>query len=238
MTEQYLGRDLGRSSTVPIIRRSSEIGDYIHDQRGASTFDEEPAEHSSLKLLAFIQLLIRQRRLFVSIVAACLILGAASAYLTTPMYRATATLQLTPTTQKVLKTADSQEPMIYDNDFLKLQLGLIKSRSVAQRVARSLNLAANYKFLGDKTKSGADENAAVGRLMGGFSAEGTTSDRLIRINFEHPNPQIAAQVVNGYANGFITANIESQFDTTAFTRKYLDQKLAQTRAKLEQSETD
>lgn len=240
MTEPFLGRgNAGGSSMIPLIRRSSQVDDFIHDNRANSYLEEEAApEHSSLKLLAFVQVLMRQRLLFLSILAVCVVVGAASAYLTTPMYRATATLELNPAPQKVVKTADSQAPTIYDNDFLKLQVGLIKSRSVAQRVARALNLATNNKFLGLKTKQAADENMAIGRLMGGFSAEGTTSDRLLRINFEDADPQIAAQVVNGYANGFIAANIESQFDTTAFTRKYLEQKLAATRLKLEQSETD
>ena len=240
MSEPFLdGADASRSSIVPLSNRASHLTEFNYDGRQSVGFDEEvDPDHSSLKILNFARILFRHRWLFLSIVVGCVMLGAIRAYLTTPLYRATATLELNSAPQKVVQNNNESEPIIYDNDFLALQIGLIKSRAVAERVARTSNLGSNEKFLGAKKSGRAGEQAAVGRLMGGFSASGTASDRILRIDYVHPNPDIAAEVVNGYATSFIEGNIERQFETSAFTRKYLQQRLNATRVKLEKSEVD
>ena len=238
MTEQLLGRADTGGSAVVLSRRAGSLADYDYDANRPAFEEDAAPEHSSLKILNILRVLLRHRWLFLSIVAGCAILGALRAYTTTPLYRATATLELNSAPQKVVQTNDQFERPIYDNDFLALQVGLIKSRAVAERVARTLNLGSNDKFLGTKMAGAAGEEAAISHLMGGFSAAGTASDRLLRIDYVHPDPQVAAQVINGYATGFIEGGIERQFQTTAFTRKYLSQRLAGTRAKLEKSEAD
>lgn len=240
MTEQFLGRaDPGGPAMVPLSRRATHLTDFNYDAHHQAALEEEAApDHSSLKILNFARIIYRHRWLFLSIVAACVMLGAIRAYLTTPLYRATATLELNSAPQKVVQTDDEPVARVGDRDFLALQVGLIKSRAIAERVARTLNLGSNEKFLGVKMAGRAGESAAVSRLMGGFSASGTTSDRILRIDYVHPDPNLATRIVNGYATGFIEGTIERQFETTAFTRKYLEQRLAAVRAKLEKSEVD
>jgi capsular exopolysaccharide synthesis family protein len=239
MTEHLLGRADAGASALALSRRGGVLTDYDYEARHHSDFGgTDAADHSSLKILNVLRIIVRHRWLFLAVLAACVILGALRAYMTTPLYRATATLELNSAPQKVVQTNNQSERPIYDDDFLALQVGLIKSRAIAERVARTLNLGSNEKFLGAKMAGTVGEKAAVSRLMGGFSAAGTASDRLLRIDYVHPDPQVAAQVINGYATGFIEGNIERQFQTTAFTRKYLEQRLAATRAKLEKSEAD
>lgn len=238
MTKHLLERTDAGSTALAPSRRTGSLVDYDYHADQFRELDDEAPDYSSLKILNLLRVLLRHRWLLLSVIAACMIVGALSAYMTTPLYRATATLELNSAPQKVVQASDQVQPMVRDNDFLALQVGLIKSRAIAERVARTLNLGANEKFLGTAATGMAGEKAAISRLMEGFSAAGTASDRLLRIDFVHPDPEVAAQVINGYANGFIEGGIERQFQTTAFTRKYLQQRLGSTRARLEKSEAD
>ncbi len=106
MTEQLLGKaHAGGSAMVPLSRRARSLADYDYDAGHVPTFDEDVApDHSSLKILNILRILFRHRWLFLSIVAGCVMLGAIRAYMTTPLYRATATLELNSAPQKVVQT--------------------------------------------------------------------------------------------------------------------------------------
>ena len=98
----------------------------------------------------YIAALVRWRWLFLSIVASTVIAAGVWLSLQTPLYRATATLELNPDPSQVVQTDEQQNQQDHvqgDRDFLALQLGLIHSRSLAENVARSLNLAHDAAFL-------------------------------------------------------------------------------------------
>ena len=240
MTEHFLGSSSdGRSAVVPLARRQGAIEAYDPRRMNELAFADEAAEaRSAFSLTNLLRVLFKWRWLFLAVVLLCVLFGAVSAYLTTPQYRARATLELNPAPAKVVQLGDSVDQRTSDPDFLALQVGLVKSRAVAERVARRLNLRANPAFIGRELDQPASEGEAVGILLDGFSASGTTSDRLMEISFVHPNPALAAQVTNNYAESFIESNIQRQFDTTAYSRNFLQQRLAATREKLEKSERD
>lgn len=227
----------GRSSVVPLARRTGAIEDYRPDEGAGPALEDVEEERRGFALANLIRVLLKWRWLFLGILLVCAGLGSLSAYLTTPMYRAAATLELNPAPAKVVQLGEPVEPTTSDRDFLALQVGLVKSRAVAERVARNLDLRRDPAFTG-VAAGNVTEDAVVGQLMRGFTASGTTSDRLMQLNYAHPNPGLAAKVVNAYADSFIESNIQRQFDTTAFSRSFLQKRLAATREKLEQSERD
>jgi capsular exopolysaccharide synthesis family protein len=185
-----------------------------------------------------VNALFRWRWLFLAIVVATILGAAAWASFQTPLYRATATLELNPDPAQVVQTDDKQAPdqAQSDRDFLALQLGLIKSRSVAERVARGLNLGRDTAFLRHSPSPEAGAEAAVGSLMNGFSASGTTSDRIMEVSFVHPDPRVAAKIANRFADEAIESSFERALGTTARSREFLNRRLEATRRDLEKSE--
>jgi polysaccharide biosynthesis transport protein len=224
------------SSVVPLSRREGPVQEYRDDTSRQLAFPNELPAGEGLGLPNLLRVLLKWRWLFLFVVLLCVLAGALSAYLTTPLYKARAVLELNPEPVKLVQMGDSVEPRTSDPDFLALQVGLMKSRAVAERVARRLNLNSNDRFLGGETAAPASQDAVVAALRDGFSASGTASSRLMEVTFVHPDPGIAAQVANGFAESFIESNLERQFDATAYSRKYLQQRLATTREKLETSE--
>jgi capsular exopolysaccharide synthesis family protein len=184
----------------------------------------------------YLSTIYRWKWLFLGAVVACMAVALAWASLQTPIYRSSATLELNPAPTQVVKTQENNERALYDDDFLALQLGLIKSRALAERVARSLNLGANKAFLGADVPRAQANEAAVGKLMGGLSASGTTSDRIVKLDYVHPDPQLAARVANAFADQAIESNFERSYAATARSRQFLQRRLTATRRDLEQSE--
>jgi succinoglycan biosynthesis transport protein ExoP len=202
-----------------------------------NTLDAEDLrpDRSIFHIPNLVRLLYRWRWLVLACIAGCLLVAGAAALLQTPLYRATATLELNPAPARVVQIAESDESRQSDREFLALQVGLIRSRNVAEKVARSLNLGRDERFLGFPAGDGRAENA-IGPLMSGFSAQGTASDRIMQISFVHPDPAIAARVANGYAEAAVETNYERGFEATARSRTFLQRRLETTRQELERAE--
>jgi capsular exopolysaccharide synthesis family protein len=230
MNQRFLPDRQGGTEVAPVGGYSQELEPY---ERGY----EDPAPPRG-GLGVFLQILIRWRWLFLAIVAATLAATTVWTVLQTPLYRATATMELNPAPVRVVQTTDTEEPRQSDRDYLALQIGLVKSRSVAERVARSLNLGRDERFLGHVAAPNAGPDAAVGQLMDGFSAAGTASDRIMRISFVHSDPAIAARVVNAFGEQAIESTFERSTAATARSRAFLQQRLEATRRELERSERE
>lgn len=202
---------------------------------------ESPAYQERAGLLdipSLFNTIVRHRWVFLGIVFGCLIAAVAWIATQTPLYRASATLELNPSTTRVVDIGDgAQEAVQPDRDFLALQIGLLQSRSLAERVARTLNLGSNEAFLGDDAEP-TEPRAVAGILMENFSASGTTSDRIVQISYVHANPNVAAQVVNAYANEAVEATFERALESTARSRAFLQRQLETTKQELESSERE
>jgi len=200
--------------------------------------DPAPAQSSPVAIKNLVQVLLRWKWLFLAIVAFCVIAAAIYAATQTPLYRATATLELNPAPARVVQIGDVEEPRQTDHDFLDLQIGLIRSRTLAERVARTLGLERSEEFLGYLPEEAEAGDAAVGTLMERFSAAGTASDRILQVSFFHENPNLAARVANAYADQAVESNFQRALESTARSREFLQRQLESTREKLERSERE
>lgn len=231
MNDQFVADDPSGRSIVPVTPHSALPAPYVEPavQPGAQprTIDD------------YLNAIYRWRWLFLAVFVATVLTAAAWASLQTPLYRATATLELNPAPSRIVKPEGSsvdETPPPEDSDFLALQIKLIKSRSVAERVARSLALGRNAAFLRREPTSQDSAEGAVGALMGGLSAAGTDSDRIMQVSYVHPDPTIAAKVANGFADQAIEFNFDRSLSATARSRDFLQRRLEATRQDLEKSE--
>ena len=229
MNERFLPGDSRGNDLVP-----------VEQQQAPAVWEDQGWQQGAqaLTLTSFLNSLYRWRWLFAAIVFATLLVAAAWLSLQTPLYKATATLELNPAPTRVVQTeeTDFNEPRQPDLDFLALQLGLIQSRNVAEGVARELNLGRDQSFFGGEPPSSDPTDAAVGLLMNGFSASPTDSARIMEVSYVHPDPAIAARVANTFAEEAIESNFERALGATARSRQFLQGRLEATRRDLEKSE--
>lgn len=156
--------------------------------------------------------------------------------LTRPMYRANVTLEVNREPTQIIQVGNVQPATINDDAYIQTQIGLLRSHSLAERVARQLNLANDPKVVDQSKPLAARQNTATGVVASEFMAEPVRLSRLVTLSYNSPDPQIAARVANGYADNFISSNLERRFETTAYARDFLQHRIAAVKGKLEDSE--
>ena len=74
-------------------------------------------------------------------------------------------------------------------------------------------------------------------IQGGLMVDqAPNSSLMVRISFDSPDPGWAQKIVNAVAQGFTDANLERRYGTSKYARKFLEEKLAELKVKLEESE--
>lgn len=161
-------------------------------------------------------------------------------FLTTPLYRAAVMLEINPPQVEAVdqsKVVSGEGQGYFDQrGYISTQIGLLKSRALAQRVAQDLNLASNPAVAPADADRSVREKIAVGQLMGGFAAKPVQESRLIQLTFSSASPTLAAQVANSFADNFINSNLERRYQSTAYARQFLERQLQKTKTELEGSE--
>jgi succinoglycan biosynthesis transport protein ExoP len=197
----------------------------------------------TLDLRAIWSALYRNRALILAVIALCLAGAIADAMLTEPIYQATTTVQIDQQTTKILRSEDT-EPDTTSSDadrFLQTQLDVIRSRSLAERVAENLRLANDRGFISSMHISDGEDaspmkSKVITALQRDLSVDLPINSRVAKIMFSSPDPSLSAAVVNSFAQNYITSNLQRRFDTSAYSRQFLEGQLAQTKQKLEDSE--
>jgi polysaccharide biosynthesis transport protein len=209
----------------------------------------QPANRSTNRRWDFDDLraaLYRARFPVAAIMALALLLGILAAWMTEPLFRATATVQIDQQAAKVLGTEDSDpSSAIQDADrFLQTQVDIIRGRDMALKVSKALKLDSDAEFekaLGLKSAAGSRSSSqrqdeilrAIDRHL---DIDLPVDSRLIRIGFESRNAEISAKIANAFAEAYISANLARRQDTANTSRKLLATQLTEAESRLGEAE--
>lgn len=199
----------------------------------------EVRQHSMprLDVATLLRILKEWRWLILGAVALGLAGGVIATLMTTPLYRAFVTMEVNPPVVEISEEQSRQRSQFGDTwDFIQTQVGLLASRSLAERVAQDLNLANNRAVVGEGGDAASRLKAATGVVAGGLNVDAPEEGRLIRFSYTSSDPNLAAQIANGLADGFINSNLQRRFEASAYARRFLERQIAKTRSDLEQSE--
>lgn len=210
-----------------------------------------PSGELSIDVSELWRLMIKHRLIILGATLAALIIGAVATMLMTPIYSASATLQIDREAARVLDVDGVQprESATQGEEFFQTQYGLIRSRSLAERVSESLGLGNSDDFLiamkapppAADGKSAAllaaeRRKAVVEVLQENLDVAPVRGSRLVAVSFESPDPQLAARIVNAFSENFIQSNLDRKYESSAYARQFLEERLATTKARLEESE--
>ncbi|MEM9234020.1 MAG: Wzz/FepE/Etk N-terminal domain-containing protein, partial [Pseudomonadota bacterium] len=138
--------DPASASSVAVFPRSAIGPQMGSGQDGYGYGYEEPGTPGGFNVWETIQIIASRKFL----IAAILILGvAASAIFTlraTPLYRATATVEFQKTETQILEGASVDPVVVADAEYMATQFALLKSRSLAERVAEILGLPGDPRY--------------------------------------------------------------------------------------------
>jgi capsular exopolysaccharide synthesis family protein len=209
-----------------------EVGPHL----GAQPADgSQPAP--ALDLAKLVRILREWRWLVVGAAVLGLVLGVLATLLTEPQYRATVTLEVNPPTVEIMD-GEKEEMASGVNtwDFVQTQVGLLRSRTLAQRVAEDLNLANDPDFATEGADPAARLNQATSVVAGNLRVIPPEDGQLIQFEYVSKSPQRAADIANAYATAFINSSLQRRYEASAYARGFLERQIAKTRADLERSE--
>jgi polysaccharide biosynthesis transport protein len=203
----------------------------------------------------YLTVVRRRRWLILGAVVAALAISLILTLMMTPKYTATSTVEIQRENMNIVRVEGVEpEASPVDMEFYQTQYGLLRSRSLAERVAADLRLADDPRFFEmfpAKKAEGWFENGrlrpnastrqervqvAGQSLLDNVDVSPIRLSRLVDVSFTSPSPVFSARIVDAWSRRFIETTLERRFQATAYARRFLEQRLQQLRARLDESE--
>jgi len=207
-----------------------------------ASWDQLPREPH---LLDYLIILKKHQWLIISFLATVVTVVTIATFKTKPVYVAVARVEVDRETQPMQPFPDSSsfdEVMDQDN-YIETQTKILESETLALSTIKSMDLARYPEFGGRPTslaipRAGqtSQRPAILGAFLGGLSVKRVPNTRLIEVQFEAEDPQLAAQIVNAHVQNFSEANFRSRYDATTQASNWLSAELEELRIKVQKSE--
>ncbi|KAF1687190.1 exopolysaccharide biosynthesis protein [Pseudoxanthomonas broegbernensis] len=233
-------------------------------ERNALLLDvaREERDDDTIDLLAYWRIIVKRRWLILGILGGVVAVALVATLMATPIYRATAVLQIERQSQQVVQSGELGIPTGVDPEFLTTQIGLLKSRTLAERVVDDLDLdkarlerlnppswsarlkavvrpqenpAAGAGPAGDGD-SEAERRAAADMVQQALTIAPQPRSRLVSIHFDSPDRNFSARAANAIADGYIAGELERRFGASSYAKTYLEQQLLLSKSRLEDAE--
>lgn len=221
------------------------------DDFGSQLSLGEKVDTGLFNVSEYVRLALKHKLILIGCVVGAALIGVLATFLMTPKFVATATLQIDRESARVLNVDEvaPREAMVAGEEFFQTQYGLLRSRSLAERVVETLGLARGDTFLEamgssfDEREGETAQAAALRRreevlnaIDDNLTVSPVRGSRLVNISFESPDPQLSARIVNAFGDNFIQANLDRRFESSRYARQFLEERIAQTKARLEDAE--
>jgi polysaccharide biosynthesis transport protein len=155
-----------------------------------------------------------------------------------PIYKATARVQVEAETPMIQSIEEMFRKSSADDTFVQTQIQVLKSESLAWRTIEELDLANRLISPAKLAKIPSDKQKV--RLINAFkkklSVELTPKTRMLAVNYEDPDPQLAARVSTSLVNNYIDYNFRQKYDATRQASAWMEQQLDELKAKVETSQ--
>ena len=206
-------------------------------------------------LRRYVHIAMRWKWVILGAIAACVLLGVLITLLMTPQYTATSTIEISRESDQITEfDGVEREVAVADQEFYQTQYGLLRARTLAERVATQLQLVDNPEFFemfdgptdeaafemrnGRYIASGRDQRLreAAEILLEHVSVAPARLSRLVDIGFSSPDPAFSVAVANSWAENFIEANLDRKSQSTSYGREQLQEQLAEYKDRLNESQ--
>ena len=157
---------------------------------------------------------------------------------TQPIYKATARVQVESETPMIQSIEDVFQKTSADDTYVQTQIQVLESESLAWRTIDELNLRQHLIAPSKLAKISQDQQKV--RLIDSFkrklSVELTPKTRMLAVNYEDADPQLAARVSTTLVNNYIDYNFRQKYDATRQASAWMEQQLDELKAKVESSQ--
>jgi capsular exopolysaccharide synthesis family protein len=183
-----------------------------------------------------------------------------------PIYQASLTLLIEPNRPKSGSVEEIVSTYTNPYRFYQTQSEIIRSRAIAERIARKLPpediawiknqesrgiatgpIEALKKLIGQTTRkprresTGAgdqriDETKLADMISGAIQVQGGDRSQIVKLRYESPNPRFAAAVVNNAAAAYIELSLDTRLSQIKVASEWLNKQIEDLRQKVSNSE--
>ena len=200
----------------------------------------------TLDLREFWKTLVRQKKLVLGIIGATLLLALLLTLFSSPVYRATTTLQVEREAAQIvnfdfLNTGDIRDT----RDFYQTQFELIRSHTLIEKVIDKLQLTddvirqsllGKIKNMFTPADAVNSKTALANAISENLNIEPIKNSRLVNIHFDASSPEKAAEVANAIVAEFVSTNENRRLELTGGAQAFLQQRIQEAKLKLQESE--
>ncbi len=213
-----------------------------------------PQNEEEIHLRDYLNVILRRKWILITFFIAIVTTVTIGTFIKKPIYKSTITIKIDKENPNILTFKDVVNLEKIEDDYYQTQYKILKSRNLAKRVIRTINLTSYPEFLNfnkskesigksdllDKHNNSLDDDKITPELIDTFIKRIEVSpiqkSRLVNVSFQSADPFLAAKVSNAIGDAFIELNIESKFQATNQAKMWLEKQLDEMKAKVEQSE--
>ncbi len=227
-------------------------------------------EEREVDLLEYWNVILKRRWVVFVFAGAVIFLTGIFTFTATPQYKATASLLIEEEGSKVLSIEDEFGYRMQRTDlrFFNTQLRLLKSKSLAERVALKMNLLGRKEFgAGEEEKKSLLQEAkkvitfkwlrsekenngsnpgvprnpysdVVETVLGSLEVSPIRETKLVEVSYKSEYPVLASQIVNTLAEEFINFSVEKRYQATQQASDFLSEQIANLREDLAAKERE
>lgn len=182
-------------------------------------------EEKEINLREYFLVIIKRRWMILTIVLFVITVSLIRSLLQTPLYRTSVTMYINRINYNIVPEVvnDSTSWMGYEA-FFQTEYRLLKSKTLARRVADRLNLTpgdmmtpkerVNFRPPSDPKALDAQRGSVANALLGMVEVTPVKNTFLCEISFVTPDPKLAMILANAWADEYINFSLQSQYEYT------------------------
>jgi capsular exopolysaccharide synthesis family protein len=199
---------------------------------------------------AYWAVLRRHRVILFVTMALCLLAALLYILLSTPDYRATASVEVEDLPAGAAGTGTPRPTSDDTETVMQTELEVLRSRALAEEVARSLALVGTPTFFDgmgvSRPKEGTvglsqrqvEQERVITLLRQNLEVELPGKSRVMRISFVSADPTLSARIANAYADSLIRSDLKRGFESGVQARRFLLGELDGARTDLSRAERE
>ena len=232
-----IGKVVGESRELTVPDRTAEL----LPARLPSANDREWGNAQDyVSLAAYWHTVLKRRWTILTAAFVLTTIAAVVSFRLTPVYRATARVEVEGETPLVQSLTELYHKADADDAFVQTQIQVLKSDALAWKTIEQLNLDQRAAFIRPEKLARIDPEKRQERLIKLFranlSVELVPKTRMLLVNFESPDARLAAQVATGLVNNYVDYNFRQKYDSTRQASGWLEQQLDELKARVEKSQ--
>src|SRR5205823_340580 len=172
------------------------------------------------------------------------LLVAIASFKMTPIYEATAHLDIEADTPQIQSLNDLYRQAPTDEAFIGTQIQVLESDNLAQRTIEQLGLARDPAWalalgMGNdvlRAQSETSDDRFLRAFKHRLHVQRVRDSHVVNISFESPDSSLSAKIANSLASNFIEYNFRQKYDATRQASGWMEQQLDELKAKVEKSQ--